>query len=722
MIDIKLRVLRGVASLETLALALLGAPASALADDQALTPPPSTATLSETPEQPATPAEVIVHGERSGNETASRVEFGRRELELRPRLRPGDVVEAVPGLFAVQHAGGGKANQYFLRGFDADHGTDVAFFVDGVPVNMVSHGHGQGFSDLHFLIPELVVTLDGYKGPYYAHVGDFATAGAVNLHLAEAFDESSAQYTIGQYGIMRGLAIASPKLGDSWRAIVAGEVYKDDGPFLNPERLTRFNVFARLTHALDERSKVALTWTSYSSMWNGSGQIPARAVCGEGEAGNPPPSAFGQPCIDHFGNVDPTEGGQTQRHMVSVSFSSIGTDSDVTALFYLMQYRFTLFSNFTFFKDDPVNGDQIEQDDSRVVGGADVRVRKHVHFLGSKFMTTVGMQARADSIANALRHDRARTRLEDRVSADIGETEVGLFAEEDAALGKYVRLILGARADRIDVNVDDRLGGPAAARPNESGIQGAALFSPKVMAVVSPMPELDLFVDYGRGFHSNDARGAVQKVDPAALMTVASGYEVGARVRPVDSLTLSAAGFLLDLDSELVWSGDEGTTEPSRATRRYGLEIEGRYHLGSWLFADADATFTHAAFRVNAGNGEAVALAPRRTFSAGIGARRRLAEWTPFGAIRVKAIADRPAIEDGSLTAQGFTVVDANAGARWNDVELSVDVQNLLNAKWREVNFANESKLSYEPGAVTGVHYSPGWPRTIMARATAYWP
>jgi len=211
---------------------------------------------------------------------------GKRELELRPRLRPADVVEAVPGLFAVQHAGGGKANQYLLRGFDADHGTDVAFYTDGIPVNMPSHGHGQGFSDLHFVIPELIVGLEGYKGMSFTPFGDFATAGAINLRFAEKFEESFAQYSIGQFGIMRGLVVESPNLGDTWRAVLAAELYKDEGPFLNPEALRRFNVYARVTHDIGASSKVQMTLMSYGSTWNGSGQIPARAVCGEGDKPN----------------------------------------------------------------------------------------------------------------------------------------------------------------------------------------------------------------------------------------------------------------------------------------------------------------------------------------------------------------------------------------------------------------------------------------------------
>jgi outer membrane receptor protein involved in Fe transport len=684
------------------------------ADDQAAAPPPTTAVDGAIP-APSDEPEVVVHGERAEREAASRVHVGHRELTLRPRLRPADILESVPGLFAVQHAGGGKANQYFLRGFDADHGTDLALFVDGVPVNMVSHGHGQGFADLHFLIPELVVGLDGFKGPYYAAFGNFATAGAVNLRLAETFRESHAQFTAGQYGILRGLVVESPDLGDKWRTVLAAEIFQNDGPFRRPEDLTRFNLFGRVTHDLGPRSKASLTFMSYGSKWNASGQIPARAVCGEGEPTAPPPESFGRPCIDHFGFVDPSEGGATQRHLMSASLSTSAVDTDLTAMAYLLKYTLALHSNFTFFRDDPARGDAIEQNDDRLVGGFDVRVRKHFHYRGAKFTTTGGLQTRFDAIDNALRHDQARVRLEDRVLGRIGETALGVFVEENVVLGRHLRFVAGARADRIDVNVDDRLNGAG------SGIQGSTRLSPKWMAVVSPVSQVDLFVDYGRGFHSNDARGAVQRMAPARLITPAIGYEIGTEIRPLPDLAVTAAGFLLDLASELVWSGDAGTTEPAGATRRYGLELGGRYRLGNWLFADVDAAFTHAAFRVNAGNGQAVALAPRRTLTAGIAVRPSLGAFTPFGAVRIKAIADRPAIEDESLVARGFTIVNLGAGIRIRNLEIAADVENLLDTSWREVNFATESRLPYEPVPVTGIHYSPGWPRTAMGRVAVYW-
>jgi hypothetical protein len=690
-------------------------------DDHDHPPAPPTRTADElAAEQKA--LEVTVQAEKPGSEAASRIEYGRRELELRPRLRPGDILEAVPGLFAVQHAGGGKANQYFLRGFDADHGTDVAFSVDGVPVNMVSHGHGQGFSDFHFLIPELVVGLEGYKGPYYANLGDFATAGAVNLRLVEKFDESYAQLGVGQYGVLRGLVVESPDLGDTWRVVAAAEMARDDGPFVNPEQLKRLNLFVRATHDLGPTSKVQMTWMSYASTWNGSGQIPARAVCGEGEAGNPPPSAYGQPCLDHFGNVDSSEGGATQRHSAQLAYSTTWKDADFNAMAYFVKYDFKLYSNFTFFAEDARNGDEIEQNDDRLVGGLDARYRKHYHYNGGQFTTTLGAQVRFDSIDNALYHDKARERLSTTAKDHIAEGQTAIYVEEDMRVRKWLRFIVGGRVQRVDVNVDDLVEDTAHLGNRSSGTKGAMMFLPKALAVISPVPQLDLFASWGVGFHSNDARGAVRAVDPATLMTKAVGYEAGVRVKPIKDLELSASGFLLDLDSELVWAGDAGTTEPSQRTRRYGLEVTGRYHYKNWLFADVAATFTHAAYRADAGNGGgSVALAPTRTFSAGVGARPTFGDFTPFADLRVKSIAARPATEDGSLTAEGFTVVDANAGLRWKRFEVGVDIQNLTNTKWREVQFATDTRLKYEPQVVSGIHYSPGWPFTAIGRATVYW-
>jgi outer membrane receptor protein involved in Fe transport len=649
------------------------------------------------------PLQVTITDDRTPR-AASAVTISGGELKMRPRLRPADIIEAVPGLFAVQHAGGGKANQYFLRGFDIDHGTDVALFVDGVPVNMPSHGHGQGYADLHFLIPELVSSLDAHKGSYDARFGDFATAGALNLKLADHFDESQASLTAGQYGILRGLVISSVEIGEPLRVVLAGEAYAQDGPFTIPEELRRFNGFARATYDLSGASKVSLTAMSYSGRWRASGQIPLREV----EGGR----------LDRFGSLDESEGGSTQRHALSLAIDARDENASLKATLYAIRYVFRLYSNFTFFLNDPVFGDMIEQTDDRSALGGDLRVSYHHHLGPLRLETTVGIQARTDSIENGLFHDFGRERLSTTVLASVAQTGIGVFAEEEARLGRWLKLTAGARIDRAEVAVEDKLDDPTSIGSSGTGSQGSTLISPKASLVLSPRQDLDLFLDFGRGFHSNDARGAVRSEGRARLLTPATAYEIGARVRPWKPLTIALSAFRLDLDSEQVYVGDEGTTEPSDPTTRIGAEVGARLYFGRWLFADADAAFTRAEYQTSGENGNAVALAPTRTLTAGVGFR---APFGTFGSIRIRSLADRPATEDESITAEGFTVVDAQVGHRIGPIELSLDVQNLFNASWREVQFASETRLENEPAPVEEIHFVPGWPFTIMGRVAAYW-
>ncbi len=638
---------------------------------------------------------------------ASAFDIRHRDLSLRPRVRPGDILSVVPGLFAVQHAGGGKANQYFLRGFDADHGTDVALFVDGVPINLPSHGHGQGWLDVHFLIPEVVLALSASKGPYQARYGDFATAGAVEIRLADHVHESTLLAQAGSFGSARTVFVVSPELGDDWSTVIAGEASTSNGPFRNPERFRKVNVFGRATRHLGLGS-LSVTWMSYSGGWNASGQVPLRAV---GKIPELP---------DAFGTIDPTEGGSTQRHQLSVSYGYRRDDDEARALLYAIRYQFELFSNFTFFANDADNGDQIAQTDGRTVAGAHWFYRRTRRAMGMSFVSTVGFQARHDAIENTLHATASRKILGTSVDSGVSQTSVGVYAEEDVKLLPWLRAIAGVRFDRYDVAVRDRL--ERSDGPQTSGVAGTMLASPKLTVVLSPAPVLDLFLNYGRGFHSNDARGAVRRMDPASptvtLLAVAVGYEAGARLRLFDRVDLGAAVFRLDLESETVWVGDEGTTEARGPTRRIGAELEARVKLTKWLFADADATFTRATFVQNAGNGNAVALAPTRTFSGGIGFKHPKGT---FGGLRVRAIAARPATEDRALVADGWTVFDATLGHRFGWFELAADVRNVLNTRWREVQFANESRLRTEPAPVRDIHFTPGWPFTLLVRATAYW-
>ena len=603
-----------------------------------------------------------------------------QDFLLRPHPRPADILQGVPGFYVVQHAGGGKANQYFLRGFDADHGTDVALFVDGIPVNMVSHGHGQGYADLNWVIPELIERVEVRKGTYFAQDGDFATAGAVNLVTRRNFESSQLTLGGGSFDTWRGLFVAAPDV-EGWSPVVAGQVYGTNGPFLNPERLERYSLFTKVTRQVSDTSTLALALTAYGSGWNASGQIPLREV----NAGR----------LDRFGTLNGAEGGNSQRHSAQATWRTLTRDGEVNVMAYAVQYRLTLYSDFTFFSRDPVNGDMIEQNDRRTMLGFNASYRFRREWGGVTFATTLGTQLRSDSIDNGLSYNRARERLETVVDASIREGSLGLYAQEDIALTSWLRAVLGLRVDSFGFDVEDHLEDLATPGTKTSGVEQASRVSPKASLVLTPLPGTDLYVNYGHGFHSNDARGVVRLPEPVTPLTRARGYELGARTRLFDRLDVAGSVFRLDLDSELVWVGDEGTTEARGATRREGVEAEARLKVLPWLFADADLTLTRAHYVEDAGNGDAVALAPTLILSGGVSARH---PGGLYGRLGVLHLGDRPATEDRFLTAEGFTRVDATLGYKGSFYEVNLSVQNLLDTDWREAQFATVSRLPSETG------------------------
>ncbi len=667
--------------------------------------------------------------------SASASSSGQAELSLIPQYKIESQLEAVPGLFAVQHSGGGKSSQYFLRGFDADHGTDIAFSFDGAPINMVSHGHGQGYSDINFVIPETIASLDSTKGPFSVRAGDFATAGSVDFRMADHVAESYAKIEIGPYSHTRLVALESPSLGPDWRTLVAAQVFRDDGgPFIHPNDFDRFDGYLKTTRRLDDRSEVALTLSAYGGSWNASGVLPARAVCGEGD-GTPTPAAYaGSHCLSRWDSLDPTQGGGTQRLEGILSYRRrFEGNTDLEASAYAVRYAFQLFPNdgiaATFQPDGAQYGSQVEQDDARTQMGTRVQVTKRATVAGIDVRSTFGIQLRNDAIHSELHRTEGRKRL-DGVDAgipgpitdsNIDETAIGFYGEEDFRPAKWLRFVLGARGDRIDVAVTNL--SPTAV-DQVSGVKGQAQLSPKASMIVTPAKALDLFMNYGRGFHSNDAR-TIALGSATTLMATATAYEAGTVVRPMKGLALGAAAFLIDLQSELTIDGDTASTEPSGPTRRYGGELTAKYNLGDNVFADAALTITHARYvgAADVAAGETfVALAPIRTFSAGIGARHPVGAVTLFGSARVRAMSDRYATQDGSLTATGFTLVDLEAGARWKSVELTLMMLNAGDEVWREGQFAVQSRLPGEAAnPPTGMSFTPGIPRTVLASASLYW-
>ncbi|MBX7096529.1 MAG: TonB-dependent receptor [Myxococcaceae bacterium] len=626
-----------------------------------------------------------------------------RDFALRPIASVQDVLRVTPGLVMVQHSGGGKANQYFLRGFDADHGTDVALSIDGVPINLVSHAHGQGFADTNFIIPEVVEKVEVTKGPYFADLGDFDTAGAVNLVSRESFEHSSVSLGIGgapgHGGVGgRALVIASPGF-DGVGATFAAEVGRTDGPFQNPEAWNRFKLFNRLTLHPSERSTLSLVEMSYGANWNGSGQLPARAI--------------EQGLVTRFGALDPSEGGATGRHQLALAYVLRPDEhSELKALVYGALYRFNLDSNFTLFLNDPVNGDELEQVDRRVFLGAKVSYRHTATLGGVRFDTTVGGDLRNDDIHAELWHAAQRERLEVLRSNDVHELLGGLFLNEEISPWPWLRFDAGGRLDVITFAVDDTLPAPVAGAPR-SGSSGAFQLSPKASLIVTPLEreqaQLELYLNFGHGFHSNDVRGAFSapRVSPLAR---AIGEEVGVRSRLFGRWDFAAALWKLDLGTETVWSGDEGTTEVSGPTNRYGVELETRFELTDWLAADLEVTFTHSQFSTDGANGGGLALAPRQTWSGGLSGRHPAGPGLLRGGVRFFGIGDRPATDDGALVAPGFTQFDLHLGYRHRRFDLALDIENLFNGAFRSAQFATVSRLAGEPaiGATVPAGFSCG--------------
>ena len=656
-----------------------------------------------------------------------------RDFALRPIANIQDVLRITPGLVMVQHSGGGKATQYFLRGFDADHGTDVAINVDGVPVNMVSHGHGQGYADSSFIIPEAIERVEVTKGTSFAAQGDFATAGSINLISREAFEHSSAGVGFGGspgkgLPTLRALLVANVKV-ERLKASFAAELGQANGPFVNPNTWNHYKLFNRLSFDLGSNSTLSLVHMGSGGDWNGSGQIADRAV--------------EQGLIDRFGSLDPTEGGSSTRHQLALLYRLRPNEhGELKALAYVGTYGFNMFSNFTGFLNDPVNGDEIEQVDRRTFFGAKLSYRV-VHHLGDvSFDTTVGIDARHDDIHNQLWQTTTRQRLGARVDTGVNETLAGLYLSEEVTPFKWLRLNAGVRADGIAFAVDDQLGAG-------SGVGSAYQLSPKVNVIVSPLSnalvQWDFFANYGHGFHSNDVRGAFS-ADAVTPLTRAIGGEVGTRARLFDRWDLAASGWRLQLGNETVWIGDEGTTEVGDATLRYGVELDTRFELTKWLAADLDVTFTRSQFSTDGSNGGGLALAPQQTWSGGLSGRHPLGPGVLRGGLRFYGIGDRPANDDGSLTATGFTQFDLHLGYRHRWFDVALDIENLFNGVYRGAQFATTSRLQGEPSVGEGVpagfncgtrgrlsasmdgsfqgcddvNYTPAYPFTARLTATVY--
>jgi len=652
---------------------------------------------------------VLVEGSRMSQlgiaDSANAGTVGQKELAARTAYRPGEMLEAMPGLIASQHSGEGKANQFYLRGFNLDHGTDLSTTLDGMPVNQRSHAHGQGWTDVNFLIPELVGRLDYRKGPYSARDGDFSSAGSAQVSYANRLVKDIGSLTLGQDGFARGMLAGSPEVAGG-TLLYALEMMKNDGPWTRPDDYRKTNAVLRYSRGFVNNGW-SVTAMSYRGRWNATDQIPLRAVQ-DGSLGR-------------FDAIDDTDGGNARRYSLSGIWRRTDADSASKVSAYVIRNQLDLYSNFTYFLNDPVNGDQFAQPDRRVTSGVDATQTWHLH-RGDTVASdlTVGARLQNDNIFNGLYDTRARRRLSTTREDHIVETSGALFVESATRWGEMVRTVAGLRADRYRFDVrSDRI--------ENSGRANDTQVSPSFSLILAPVDSTEFYLNYGHGFHSNDARGTVAAIDPATLDAVerapglvrSRGMELGLRTEALPNMQTALSLYRLDFDSELTYIGDAGMTEGGDASRRYGIEFSNYWRPLKWLSVDFDAAFARARSRGANLDGDRIAGAVE-----GVGQLAltvdKVGPWS--GALRLRYFGPRPLIEDNSVRSKGSTTLNGRIGYRiGKDMQVELEGFNLANRRASAIDYYYASQLAGEAAPVDDIHFHPIEPRSFRITLSRTW-
>ncbi|MFC4097886.1 TonB-dependent receptor [Euzebyella saccharophila] len=617
--------------------------------------------------------------------------FVNVDVKTSPVKSSQEILRKVPGLIIGQHAGGGKAEQIFLRGFDVDHGTDVALSVDGLPINMVSHAHGQGYADMHFIIPETIDNLDFGKGPYYANKGNFNTAGYVDLKLKKKIENSIVSVEAGQFNTLRTLGMFKVAESDFSNAYIASEMLLSDGPFESSQNFNRLNVMGRYNYNNRKDQDLTISISHFQSKWDASGQIPQRAV--------------DQGLIGRFGAIDDTEGGNTSRANFLVNhIKQLDEHSSVRSKAYITNYYFELFSNFTFFLDDPVNGDQIRQYENRTIIGAETAYQNAIHVGNhdSQLKYETGLGFRYDDVNDVQlsRTANRKTLLERLAYGNVDELNAYGFFDLTYKKNKWT-INPGLRLDYFKFDYENLL---TEAYDNKG--EQKLFLGPKLNLIYAASPNVQLFSKTGIGFHSNDSR-VVTAQSGEDILPMAIGSDLGTIIKPTDRLVINAALWYLYLEQEFVYVGDAGIVEPSGETKRLGVDLGLRYQLTDWLYANGDINYTYARSIEDPDGENYIPLAPDLTSAAGLS----FSDINNFsGGINYRYIKDRPANEDNSIVAEGYFVTDLNLNYSIKNWTLGLIVENLFDTEWNETQFATESRLFNEPQSFEEIHFTPGTP------------
>ena len=620
------------------------------------------------------------------------------DLLTNPVNSSQEILRKVPGLFIGQHAGGGKAEQIFLRGFDIDHGTDIAINVDGMPVNMVSHAHGQGYADLHFVIPETIEKIDFGKGTYYADKGDFATAGYVGFQTKEAVDKSVISVEMGQFNTFRTVGIFNLlENKKNQKAYFATEYVLTDGPFESPQNFKRINLFGKYTSILSDKSKLTIIGSRFFSKWDASGQIPQRLI----DSG----------ILSRFGSVDDTEGGSTSRTNFNVGYiKTIDENTFVKSNVFYSKYQFELYSNFTFFLKDPINGDQIRQKENRNIYGLNSEINRKATFNKNNALFQLGFGFRADETTDTeLFHTLNRSTTLDRLKlGDIDQTNIFSYLNAEFEFGK-LKINPAIRMDYFKFNYQDKL-----AATYDTQTENKVKFSPKLNFIYSQNANFQLYLKSGMGFHSNDARVVIANAGKEILPT-AIGTDLGTIFKPFPRLMVNAALWYLQLQEELIYVGDAATVEISGRTKRMGIDFGLRYQVADFLFLDTDLNYTYAR-SIDAPKGENyIPLAPDFTATAGL----NTAKYKGFsGGFHYRYLKSRPANEDNSIVAKGYMISDINLNFEYGNITFGLAAENIFNTQWNETQFATKSQLQNETQSVEEIHFTPGTPFFLRGKVS----
>ncbi|MGH7517559.1 MAG: TonB-dependent receptor [Gemmatimonadales bacterium] len=630
--------------------------------------------------------------------TASEGRVGAADLRLRPITREAELLETVPGLIATQHSGDGKANQYFLRGFNLDHGTDFQTRVEGMPVNMPTHAHGQGYTDVTFLIPEFVDHIDYRLGVYHAELGDFGSAGGAEFQLVRRLERPVAAVGAGEDGLARLVLGGSGEIGGGV-LLAGGEAKAYNGPWDIAQRLRKFSGLARYSWQRGS-SQFSLLGMAYHNRWNASDQIPERAV----RSG----------LIGRFGQIDATDGGHTQRYSLSGSWRRIGRSSVQDVQAFGIYSDLGLFSNFAYFLGDPARGDQFSQQEQRLVVGANAQHTQDVRALGLSHLLRVGVQTRADFLDPVgLYRTQEQARVGTVRQDDVREWGSGVFLEAESSWRPWLRSVLGVRGDLYTFSVTSDWA-------ENSGKRSAGLVSPKASLIFTPSRVAELYLSGGFGFHSNDARGTTITVDPATgdpaervdPLVRSRGAELGVRVTPLPAWRSTLALWALDLDSELLFVGDAGATEPTDGSRRRGVTWANFYRPMPRLAIDVDMSFARARLTEVSGGADRIPGALESVVAGGV--TWSSPERGPFGAIRVRHFGSYPLIEDNSVRASSATLVNASLGYVVGGIRLQGSLLNVFNARAADIQYFYTSRLPGEAASgVDDVHFHPVEPRQL---------